>query len=253
MTKRWLVAVTVVMALVASACGSDDSPVADPKPKADDAASVSVRAPNDGATVARRFDVAMLATNFTVEPAGEVSDGHGHLHVMIDTPCVAVGEVVPKDTQHLHFGKGQSSTQLFLEAGKHKLCLQAADGVHTALDLTDEISVTVDSTLPFVSLGVPAGETVTSPVSLTMTAENVKVAPAGTVEEGSGHFHVMIDTACVAEGEVVPKDDQHVHLGDGSAAKELGLAAGEHTLCLQLADGAHVALPLTHKVTITVA
>lgn len=70
---------------------------------------------------------------------------------------------------------------------------------------------------------------------------------------GSGHFHVMVDTPCVATGEVIPKGAQHVHFGDGGTEKQLDLAPGEHTLCLQLGDGAHVALPLTHTVAVTVA
>jgi len=85
----------------------------------------------------------MTATDFTVEPAGDVHAGAGHLHVMIDVGCVATGTVVPKDDAHVHLGKAQLTTDLVLTPGAHKLCLQAGDGAHTALDITSEISVTV--------------------------------------------------------------------------------------------------------------
>ncbi|WP_114594048.1 DUF4399 domain-containing protein [Euzebya pacifica] len=39
---------------------------------------------------------------------------------------------------------GSTSAELELEPGEHTLCLQDGDGEHTALDLTDEITVTVE-------------------------------------------------------------------------------------------------------------
>ncbi len=40
------------------------------------------------------------------------------------------GAIVPKDEQHLHFGKGQSEAKLELTPGSHSLQLQLADGLH---------------------------------------------------------------------------------------------------------------------------
>jgi hypothetical protein len=88
----------------------------------------------------------MQAENFTVETAGDVHDNAGHLHIMIDTPCLAAGEVIPKDDNHRHFGDGSTEADLELSSGTHTLCLQAADGVHIALEgegMAHEISVTV--------------------------------------------------------------------------------------------------------------
>jgi hypothetical protein len=85
---------------------------------------------------------------------------------MVDVPCVEPGQPIPKDAQHLHFGKGQTDGKIDLQAGQHTLCLQAGDGTHTALDLTDEIEVTVDAT-PSVAFVEPAQDAqVTSPVTL---------------------------------------------------------------------------------------
>jgi hypothetical protein len=99
----------------------------------------------DGAEVTSPVAVEFVAEGFEVEPAGDgaVTEGAGHMHVMVDTPCVEVGQVIPSDEQHLHFGDGSTSTELELEPGEHTLCLQAGDGAHTALDLTDEVTITV--------------------------------------------------------------------------------------------------------------
>lgn len=83
------------------------------------------------------------------------------------------------------------------------------------------------------------GARVTSPFDVQMAAEGVEVAPAGTMEEGTGHMHILIDVPFVPAGEVIPTDDAHRHYGDGSTTATLDLAPGNHVLRLQFADGAH--------------
>src|SRR5688500_14123003 len=95
-------------------------------PGASVAPRVSFASPADGATVASPVHVVLAAENFTVEPAGEVKAGAGHLHIMVDTDCVAAGQVITKDDQHLHYGQGQLEADLDLAPGTHTLCLQAA-------------------------------------------------------------------------------------------------------------------------------
>jgi hypothetical protein len=115
-----------------------------------------------------------------------------------------------------------------------------------------------NSTEPLVRFREPANNaSVSSPVRVVMSAENFTVEPAGdgTVHEGAGHLHVMVNTPCIAAGQTIPKDETHLHFGDGSTETELDLPAGEHTLCLQAADGAHTALSgegMTHTITVTV-
>ncbi len=100
--------------------------------------------PRDGAVVVSPVPVDMGAEGFIVEPASEgVGEGRGHFHIIIDRPCVQPRLTVAADDEHLHFGGGQETALLDLEPGEHTLCLQVADGSHTALDLTDEITVTV--------------------------------------------------------------------------------------------------------------
>jgi hypothetical protein len=130
-------------------CGADPvdtrATAAPPASSAAPSPDVTFAAPADGATVTSPVAVTMTATNFTVEPAGDVHPGAGHLHVMVDVGCVATGTVIPKDDAHVHLGKAQLTTDLVLTPGPHKLCLQAGDGAHTALDITDEIEITVSA------------------------------------------------------------------------------------------------------------
>lgn len=134
--KKFLIIAFFTTAFVASiaACAAPAQP------------TVNFTAPQNNATVANPVQVKWTAQNFRVEPAGAVNAGAGHLHVMIDTPCVAAGQVIPNDDTHKHFGKAQMETELTLTPGKHTLCLQAADGAHAALSgagMTQQISITV--------------------------------------------------------------------------------------------------------------
>jgi len=86
--------------------------------------------PSDKALVSADVKVVMVVEGMRLHPAGEVIKGTGHHHLIIDGGSVPKGEVVGKDRQHLHFGKGQTETVISLEPGKHTLTLQFADGAH---------------------------------------------------------------------------------------------------------------------------
>lgn len=107
------------------------------------------------------------------------------------------------------------------------------------------------------------GATITGPlengavsVKVKMGAENVAIKPAGPIEAGSGHHHVLIDAA-VPVGTVVPKDESHVHFGKGETEATIRVRPGAHKLTLQLADGIHRsygdALSATIDVTVQAA
>ena len=128
----YLVLATCALILVAG-CGDDD----------DTDASVAFVSPADGGTVAGSVELVMAADGVTIEEAGEVSDGTGHFHVIADAGCLAAGAPIDKDADHVHFGGGQSEGVVYLGPGEHELCLQVGDGAHTALALTDTVSVTV--------------------------------------------------------------------------------------------------------------
>lgn len=122
-----------------AACGDDDDA------EASGEASVSFASPVDGDVVTSPVAVEMSADGVTIEPAGEVNDGAGHFHVMVDEACLDAGETIPGDSEaHLHFGKAQTETEIELEPGEHTLCLQVGDGEHTALGITDTVTFTVE-------------------------------------------------------------------------------------------------------------
>jgi hypothetical protein len=104
--------------------------------------AVSFLSPPADATIAGSVSVVMEADGLTIEPAGEVHDGAGHFHVIADGGCLAKGATIPKDADHVHFGKGQTEGRIYLAPGAHELCLQVGDGTHVALNATDTIKVT---------------------------------------------------------------------------------------------------------------
>lgn len=136
-----IAAIAATALLVLTGCSSDDG-------SSDDGggAGVAFAGIEDGATVASPVTVEFATSgDFEIIPAADGGgDGAGHMHVMVDVGCVTVGEVIPADDSHIHFGDGSTSAELELEPGEHTLCLQAGDGEHTAMDVTDEITITVE-------------------------------------------------------------------------------------------------------------
>ena len=86
------------------------------------------------------------------------------------------------------------------------------------------------------------GATVPTTFPVLMNVEGLTLAPAGTLEDGSGHLHILVDADFIPPGQVIPNDVRHLHYGDASTETELTLPPGPHVLRLQFADGAHIAL-----------
>lgn len=86
--------------------------------------------PANGDTVTSTFTVRFAVDGMSVVPAGDLTPGTGHHHLLIDTADIDENAVIPMDDQHKHFGKGQTEAQLTLPPGKHKLTMQFADGAH---------------------------------------------------------------------------------------------------------------------------
>jgi hypothetical protein len=96
------------------------------------------------------------------------------------------------------------------------------------------------------------GDTVSSPFMVRFAVKGMEVAPAGEIKPGTGHHHILIDTDPVADNAVIPNDAQHKHFGKGQTETELTLPAGEHTLSLQFADGAHRSYGEAYRKTIRI-
>jgi hypothetical protein len=100
----------------------------------------------DGASVTSPIKIEMGLDVMKIDTAGPVVVNSGHHHLLVDAgDSVATGMVTPKDSTHIHFGKGQTETELPLTPGKHKLTLQFADGLHRSYGgkMAATITVTV--------------------------------------------------------------------------------------------------------------
>jgi hypothetical protein len=101
-----------------------------------------------GQTISLPFKIEMGAEMMKVDTAnGPITAGSGHHHLLIDAEdSIAAGTVVPKDSAHVHFGKGQTEYELKgLTPGNHKLVLQMADALHRSYGgrLTATVTVQV--------------------------------------------------------------------------------------------------------------
>jgi hypothetical protein len=85
------------------------------------------------------------------------------------------------------------------------------------------------------------GEKVHSPFVAKFAVTGLTVAPAGTAEPNTGHFHVLVDTTLTPEQMkyAIPADEQHIHYGKAQTEATLSLPPGPHTLQLVMGDGKH--------------
>ncbi|CAN7384051.1 DUF4399 domain-containing protein [Trinickia sp. LjRoot230] len=94
------------------------------------AAGVSFIEPADGSTVTNPVHLKFAVSDMKVAPAGNLIDGTGHHHILIDAKPLPKGEVVPANDHAIHYGKGQTEADVTLPSGDHTLTLQFADGAH---------------------------------------------------------------------------------------------------------------------------
>lgn len=160
--KNKLIWMLTITALLISACDSKktESSEADDKESATEEASTELLGADaevlegmnvyfvnieDGSTITSPLTVEMGVNGMEVEPAGELSKYKGHHHLIIDGEFEPKGMVVPADTTHIHFGKGQTSTEVKLSPGAHTLTLQFADGFHRSYGekMSAQVSITV--------------------------------------------------------------------------------------------------------------
>ncbi|GCL61756.1 DUF4399 domain-containing protein [Pseudaquabacterium pictum] len=143
MTRRWMfpsacvVAAALVTGLAGCAHHHPATPAAGP--------AVSIVEPADGATVSSPFKLRFGVQGLAVAPAGDVVALSGHHHLLINVGPLPAGTSVPFTEQHLHFGKGQTETEVTLPPGTYKLTAQFANGAHQSYGpaLSQTITVTV--------------------------------------------------------------------------------------------------------------
>ena len=102
--------------------------------------------PKSGEVITGTFTVRFGLSGMGIAPAGIAADGSGHHHLIVDAPLPPLDQPLPKDDNHLHFGKGQTETSLTLKPGKHTLQLILADQnhiPHLPAVVSEQITITV--------------------------------------------------------------------------------------------------------------
>lgn len=100
------------------------------------------------------------------------------------------------------------------------------------------------------------GDKIAGPVTVKFGLQGYGVAPAGVIQEKTGHHHLLINVDQLPPlDQPLPKNDQVRHFGGGQTETSLELPKGRHTLQLVLGDGNHVPIGkeyISEKITIEV-
>lgn len=106
---------------------SDNSPTRTPSPRG---AKVFIIEPKDNSDVTSPIKVKFGIEGMELSPAGVEKENSGHHHLLIDTQLEDKSSSIPANENILHFGKGQTETQIELKPGKHSLQLILGDHNH---------------------------------------------------------------------------------------------------------------------------
>ena len=251
----WLTRRVVAMLFVAIAsCGaafSQGQPTGGPTPSAPGAEVYFIDL-KDGATVPAKLKIYFGLRNMGVAPAGSDRENSGHHHLLVDTELPPLDQPIPNDFNHLHFGAGQTETEITLKPGAHTLQLLMGDKdhiPHTPPVMSPFIRVRVvdpsarkpapaDARVYFV--GLEDGSVLPQKATIHFGLVNMGVAPAGIDRPNTGHHHLLIDTKLPPLDEPIPNDFNHLHFGAGQTEAIVTLSPGRHTLQLLLGDENHV-------------
>ena len=77
----------------------------------------------DGDVLKSPFLVQFGLAGKGIAPAGVDIENTGHHHLLINIDEIDYSSPIPSTSQHLHFGLGQTETNLDLPSGRHKLQL----------------------------------------------------------------------------------------------------------------------------------
>jgi Domain of unknown function (DUF4399) len=236
-------------------------PTGGPSPSAPGAAVYFVDL-KDGQTVPTKFTVHFGLKGMGIAPAGSDKENSGHHHLLIDAELPPFDQPIPSDFNHLHFGAGQTETEVTLTPGDHTLQLLLGDRNHvpnTVPLMSERIHVhVVDAAKAPVPTAAHVGRHPSPPgakvyfvyptdhayVSPTPVIRfgliSMGVAPAGVEKANTGHHHLLIDTNLPPFDRPIPNDFNHLHFGAGQTEAKITLPPGPHKLQLILADENHI-------------
>ncbi len=127
--------------LVPSAYAANLSP-------APESATAYIIAPSNGETVSSPFIVQFGLSGMGIAPAGIDRPNTGHHHLLIDVDELpSLTEPLQGSEQVLHYGAGQTETELSLTPGEHSLQLVLGNYSHIPHDnpvISEKIVITVE-------------------------------------------------------------------------------------------------------------
>jgi Domain of unknown function (DUF4399) len=94
---------------------------------------IGILLPANGATVTSPVTVRFRLANYGVAPAGTNMERTGHFHLLIDSEAGAPGTVIPADSMHIHYGKGQIEVSVPVPPGRHTLRAVLGDFTHKVI------------------------------------------------------------------------------------------------------------------------
>jgi hypothetical protein len=220
----------------------------------------------DGDTIPTKSTIHFGLKGMGVAPAGSDRANSGHHHLIIDSPTPPLNVEIPNDFQHLHFGAGQTETELTLPPGEHTLQLVFGDKNHVPHSppiMSDRVKVKVvdQAAAPAPQAAAPApasgrrpspngskvyfiypknGDYISPNPVIRFGLLNMGVAPAGFDKPNTGHHHLLIDAGLPPLDEPIPSDFNHLHFGAGQTEAKITLPLGQHKLRLLFADFNHI-------------
>lgn len=137
----------LLLCLAGSALAAEHAQAPLPRVAAPADARVYIISPADGAITGQKVTVRFGLVGMGIAPAGVDKPNTGHHHLLIDAEELPPGDLpIPNDAHHLHFGGGQTETEITLEPGVHTLQLDLADANHMQFStplVSDKITIHV--------------------------------------------------------------------------------------------------------------
>jgi len=94
---------------------------------------IGILLPANGSRVTSPVTVRFRLVNYGVAPAGTNMERTGHFHLLIDSKAGEPGTVIPADSLHIHYGKGQIEVSVPMAPGRHVLRAVLGDYQHKVI------------------------------------------------------------------------------------------------------------------------
>src|SRR5262249_50950909 len=226
----WLTSHVVTMLFVAIAsCGaafSQSQRTGGPTPSAPGAEVYFIDL-KDGMTVPAKLKIYFGLRNMGVAPAGSDRENSGRHHLLIDTDLPPLDQPIPNDFNHLHFGAGQTETEITLKPGAHTLQLLMGDKEHiphTPPVMSPPIRVRVvdpsarkqapaDARVYFV--GLEDGSVIPQKSTFPFGLFNMGLAPVVNETPTTDTHPLSLHDALPIFDQPIPNDFNHLHFGAG--------------------------------------